>query len=177
MPSQNLRILCPKTTFFAPKRPRKSVKTGKQRERMATLHLYLDCSVTKSPLLPSNSTICPRSSPKVAKNRPECAHLMSDSPKTKHGPYLGLRGSNRNSEGTKSTRNPPLFVVSQPHNWPKRRLDPYISGHLVELEGSLAPARCGPTVGPLGFTRRKNDFFQSCSWATWNAQTSVFCPF
>ena len=56
-------------------------------------------------------------------------------PKTKSGPHLGLCGSNPNSEGTYSTCNPPLFVVSKPRNRPTRRLDPRTSGHLVEPEG------------------------------------------
>ena len=59
-------------------------------------------------------------------------------PETKHGPYLGLRGSNPNSEGTYSTRNPPLFVVSKHQNRPTSHLDPRTSGHLVEPEGSPA---------------------------------------
>ena len=35
-------------------------------------------------------------------------------PQTKNRPYLGLHGSKRDSEGTYTTRNPPLFVVSTP---------------------------------------------------------------
>ena len=41
-------------------------------------------------------------------------------------------------------------MVSKPQNRPTRRLDPRISGHLVQPEGSPASARRGPTVGPPG---------------------------
>ena len=83
---------------------------------------------------------------------------MLHKPKTKNGLYLGLRGSKPNSEGTYSTRNPPLFVVSKPQNRPTTGLDPRISGHLVEPEGSPARAQWGPTVDPPGPRGEKNIF-------------------
>ena len=73
-PPPKLRILCPKTAFFGPKRPRNPLKTAKRRETVRTLRVCLDCPVTKSPFLPSSSTICPRNGPKMAKNG-----LMADS--------------------------------------------------------------------------------------------------
>ena len=76
--------------------------------------MHLEFFVTKSPLLPSNSMICLRNGPKMAKNGPDCAQFVSNNPKTKNGPYLGLHGSNPKSKGTQSTRNPPLFMVSKP---------------------------------------------------------------
>ena len=72
-------------------------------------------------------------------------------PETKNGPYLGLRGSKTNSEGTWSTRNPPLFMVSKPQNCPTRHVDPRTSGHLVQPEGRPAHAR---TVGANGGSTR-----------------------
>ena len=62
---------------------------------MATLHVCLDCPVTKNPFLPSNSTICPRNSPKMAKNGPECAKFVSTSPKTEKGRILGYVARNQ----------------------------------------------------------------------------------
>ena len=67
---------------------------------MLTLHARLDFLVTKSFLLPSDSRTCPRNGQKLAQNGPECAQFVSTSPKTKNGPYFGLRGSNQKSEGT-----------------------------------------------------------------------------
>ena len=74
--------------------------------------------------------------PKNGQKWPECALFVSNSLKTKNGPYLGLRGSKSNSEGTYSTHNHPLFVVYKPQNRPTRRLDPRTNGHLVQLEGA-----------------------------------------
>ena len=73
----------------------------KRRETVRTLHVRLEVLVTKSPLLPSKSTICLRNSPKMAKNGPERTQtFVSNNPKTKNGPYLGLRGSNPKCKGT-----------------------------------------------------------------------------
>ena len=67
---------------------------------MHTLHVHLEFLVTKSLLMPSNTTICPRNGQKMAKSSPQCPQFVSNNPKTKSGPYLGLRGSNPNSEST-----------------------------------------------------------------------------
>ena len=68
-----LRILCPKTAFFGPKRPRNPVKTAKRRQTVRAFHVRHDCPVTKSPFLPSSSTICPRNGPEMAKN---CLNML-----------------------------------------------------------------------------------------------------
>ena len=59
----------------------------------------LDFLATKGPLVPSNSTICPRNGPKRRQKAPKSAQRAL-APETKNGPYLGLRGSKTNSEGT-----------------------------------------------------------------------------
>ena len=152
-------IWCPNTALFGPKRSRNPVKTAKQKQTVPTLHVRLDCAVTKSAFLPSSSTICRRNGPKNGEKWPECALSLSNTPKTKNGPHLGLSGSKPNSEGTYSTRNPPLFEACKPQNRPTRRLDPRTSGHLVELEGTSARARWGATVGPPWSPGRKMRFF------------------
>ena len=59
----NLRIFGPKTAIFCPKQPQNPHETPKRREKVATLHVQLDFAVSKSPLVPFNSTICPRNGP------------------------------------------------------------------------------------------------------------------
>ena len=68
-----LRILCPKTAFFGPKRPQNPIKTAKRSKTVATLHVRLDFTVSKSPLVPFNSTICPRNGPKRRKKTSKSA--------------------------------------------------------------------------------------------------------
>ena len=88
-----LRILCPKTALFFPKRPRNSLKTSKARA-VATLHVRLDGLVTESPVLPRNSTICPRNSQKVAKNCLNGRRLCQMGPKPRTGRILGYVAQN-----------------------------------------------------------------------------------
>ena len=45
------------------------------REILATLHMQLDFYVRKSPLGPSNSTICPRTAPKRPPKALEFVHI------------------------------------------------------------------------------------------------------
>ena len=66
-------VLCPKTAFFGPKRRANLVKTAKRRKTVATLHVRLDFTVSKSPLVPFNSTICPRNGPKRCQKAPKTA--------------------------------------------------------------------------------------------------------
>ena len=87
----------PNTVHFV---PYNSLFLDQNGETVHKVPVRLDFLVTNSLLLPSNFTICPSNSPKMGKNGPECAQLVSNSPKTKNGPYVGLRGSDPNSEGT-----------------------------------------------------------------------------
>ena len=73
---------------------------------MDTLYVRLDFPVAMVPLRPSNSTICPGNGPKSPPEAPNFVY------------------SKRDSEGTYSTRNPPLFVVSTPQNYLNGHLDP-----------------------------------------------------
>ena len=67
---------------------------------MSTLHVRLDFTVSKSSLVPFISTICPRNGPKRRQKAPKNLRNAHQHPETKHRAYLGLRGSNPNSEGT-----------------------------------------------------------------------------
>ena len=94
--------------------------------------------------------------PKNGQKWRECALFVSNTSKTKNRSHLGLCGSKPNSEGTYSTRNPPLFVVSKLQNRATRRLDSRTSGLLVEEAGSKARAKLVRTAGPPGSPGRKN---------------------
>ena len=66
---------------------------------MATLHVRLDFTVSKSPLLPFKSRYVRETTQKGAK-KPQNLRNVHQHPETKNGPYLGLRGSKTNSGGT-----------------------------------------------------------------------------
>ena len=84
-----LRILCPKAAFFGPKQPKNPVKTAKRSEMVATLHVRLDFTVSKSTLVPFNSTICPRNGQKKAPKSPKIGAMCTDTPKPSTGRILG----------------------------------------------------------------------------------------
>ena len=122
------------------------------------IHVHVTSPCQRALSCPSTPRYVRETAQKGAK-KPQNLRNVHPQPETKHGPYLGLRGSKSDSEGTYSTCNPPLFVFSKPQNRPTRRLDPRTSGHLVEPEGSPTRARRGPTVGPPGSPGRKKLFF------------------
>ena len=63
VPSQICAVLGRKQPFFAKNSPQTRAKRPKEGKRW-TLHVRFDFTVSKSPLLPFNSTICPRNGPK-----------------------------------------------------------------------------------------------------------------
>ena len=67
---------------------------------VATLHMHLHFPALKGPLGPSNSTICPQTTPKRPPKAQEFVHIGRQQPQTKSTPYLGLRGSKRGFERT-----------------------------------------------------------------------------
>ena len=66
-------VLGQKQPFFAQSSPQNPGETPKTRETVATLHVRLDLTVSKSPLVPFNSTMCPRNGPKRCQKAPKSA--------------------------------------------------------------------------------------------------------
>ena len=64
---------------------------------------------------------------------PKSVQFGCTQPQTKNGLYIGPCGSKRDSEGTKSIHNTPLFVVSTTQNCLNGRLDPHTGAHLTAL--------------------------------------------
>ena len=69
----NLRSFGPKTAIFRPKQPPDPGETPKQRETRATLHVRLDFTVSKSPLVPFICRYVRETAQKGAKNPPKSA--------------------------------------------------------------------------------------------------------
>ena len=172
-----LRNLCPKIAFLGPKRPQNPLKAAKYGETLLTLHVHLDCPMTKSSFLPSNSTICLTNGPKMAKNGPNRAQFASHTSKTKNGLYLGLRGSTPNSEGTCHPQ-PPTFCGFQPSESANKTAGPPYQWSRSGARGQRRPRTVGANGGSTRVSRgKKNSFFQSCSRTTRDAQTRAFSPF
>ena len=154
VPSQICAVLGQKQPFFAQDSPSKGSKQPNEGKRL----LHFTCGLT---FLRPRDLWCPltpqyvRETAQKGAKKPQKLRNAHQHPETKNGPYLGLRGSKTNSEGTWSTRNPPLFMASKPQTRPTRHVDPRTSGQLVQPEGRPAHTQWGPTVGPPGSPGRK----------------------
>ena len=61
---------------------------------MATSHAQLDFSVSKSPLVPFNSTICLQNGPKRRQKAPKICAMCTNTPKPSTGRILGYVAQN-----------------------------------------------------------------------------------
>ena len=84
-----MRSFGPKTAFFGPKQPQNPGETHKRRDTVSTLHVRLHFTVSKSPLVPFNSTICPRKGPKSRQKAPKTCAMRTNTPKPSTGRILG----------------------------------------------------------------------------------------
>ena len=151
-----LRSFGPKPAIFRPKQPYSGFKIAKRRQTAATLHVRLDFLVTKGPLVPSNSTICPRNGPKERQKAPKTAQC-APAPRNQERAVSWATWLKKEFRGHLVHPQPPTFYGFQ--RGPTRHVNPRTSGYLVQLEGRLAHAQWGPTVGPPGAPGRKKRFF------------------
>ena len=114
--------------------------------------------VSKSPLVPFNSTICPRNGPKRRQKAPKSAQCAL-APRNQARAVSWAMWLQTKFRGHLVHPQPLTFCgfqASELSNEPPR---PRTSGHLVQPEGSPARARLGPAVGPSGSPGRKKRFF------------------
>ena len=153
-----LHILCPKTAFFGTKQPRNPVKRDKRRETVATLHVRPNCLVTKSPFLPSSSTICPRNSPKMAKNGPNVRCLCQTCPKPRTGRILGYVAQNRIPRGP-IPPPPPTFCGFEASESPNETPRPPYQWSLGRAGGQHSLRTVGANSGSTGVPGAKKMIF------------------
>ena len=127
-----LRILCSKTAFFGPKRPRNPVKTAKRSKTVATLQVRLDFTVSKSALVPFNSTICPRNGPKRRQKAPKSAQCAP---------------ARRNHRGHLIHPQPPTFCGFQASESPNETPRPPYQRSLGAAGGQPGPRTVGANGG------------------------------
>ena len=159
VPSQICAVLGQKQPFFAQNSPSKGSKTAKRRQTAATLHVRLDFPVTKGPLVPCNSTICPRISPKGRQKGPKTAQCAPTPRNQASGRILGYVAQKRIPRAPSPPATPHFLRFSKPQNRPTRHVDTRTTGHLVQPEGRPAHAQWGPTVGPTRVPRAKKIIF------------------
>ena len=167
-------LFVPQISLFGPKWPRKSCKKAKGREKVCTLHVRFHFVIIKSPLLPSNSKVCWRNAPKMAKHGPNLCSLCQTAPKPRTGRILGYVAPFRIPRAPSRPATPHGFQASKlPNETPR---PPYHRSR-GRAGGQSGPRTAGANCVSTRVPGAKKHFFQRCSQATRDAQTNDFSPF
>ena len=146
-----LRMLRPKAAFSGPKWPRNQLRTDKRRETVATGHVRLRCPVTESPLLPSNSTICPRNGPKMAKMCAVCVKQAQNQARA----VSWATWLKTEFRGHPVHPQPPTFCGFQASEWPNEPPRPPYQWPLGGAGGQASSRAVGANGGSTGLPGRK----------------------
>ena len=159
----NLRSFGPKTAIFRPKQPQNPGETPKRRDTVSTLHVRLHFTVSKSSLVPFNSTICPRNGPKRRQKAPKTCAMRTTTPKPSTGRILGYVAQIRIPRAP-SPPATPHFLWFRSFRIAQRATQTPVPLVTWCSRRAARPAHGGGQrwvhQGPRG---EKNHFFQSCS--------------
>ena len=153
-----LRSFGPKTAIFRPKQPYYRFKTAKRRQTAATLHVRLDFLVTKGPLVPSNSTICPRNGPKRRQKAPKTA-LCAPAPQNQERAVSWATWLKNEFRGHLVHPQPPTFYGFQASQPPNKTPRPPYQWSLGAAGGPASPRTVGVNGGSTGVPRAKKMIF------------------
>ena len=147
-------ILCPKTSFFGPKRLRNPVKTDKRRKGVRTMHVRLDSLVTKHPWFTSKSTMCPRHGPKMAKNGPKLRTFCVNNPQNRESAIYWATWLKHKFRGHLVHPQTPIFWGFQPSKLPDDMPKPPYQRSLAGARGQPGPCTVGAVDPPCSPRRR-----------------------
>ena len=145
---QSARSFGPKTAIFRQKQSQNTLKTHKRRQAVAAFHVHLNCPLTKSLLLHSNSTMCPGNGPKMAKNGLNMRCLCQKSPKPRTGRILGYVAQNRIPRAPRHPQ-PPTFGGVQASESPNETPRPPYYWSLGGAGGQHSPRTVGANGGSI----------------------------
>ena len=112
----------------------------------ATLHVRLDFLVTKGPLVPSNSTICPRNGPKRRQKAPKTA-LCAPTPRNQERAVSGATWLKSEFRGHLVHPQPPTFYGFQASESPNETRRPPYQWSLGAAGGPASPRTVGANGG------------------------------
>ena len=154
----NLRSFGPKTAIFRPKHPYYSFKTPKRRQTAATLHMRLDFLVTRGPLVPSNSTICPRDRPKRHQKAPKTAQC-EPTPQNQERAVSWATWLKNQFRGHLVHPQPRTFCGFQASESPNANRRPPYQWSLGAAGGPASPRTVGANGGSTRVPRAKKKIF------------------
>ena len=124
----------------------------------ATLHVRLDCLVTKGPLVPSNSTICPRNGPKTRRKAPKTAQC-APAPQNQERAVSWATWLQNEFRGHLVHPQPPTFGGSQASELLNEPPRPPYQWSLGAAGGPASPRIVGANGGSTTVPRAKKIFF------------------
>ena len=155
----NLRSFGPKTTIFRPKEPPNLGTTPKLRETVATLHVRLDFTA-KSPLVPFNSTTCPRNGPKRREKAPKSAQY-APTPRNQARAVSWTAGLKIQFRGHLAHPQPPTFCGFQASELPNETPRHPYQWSLGGARGQRGPRMVGANGGSTRVPEAKKITFCS----------------
>ena len=149
VPSQNLRCFVPQNSLFWPKTAPKPSQNGHRRKTLATLHVRLDFTVSNRPLVPFNSTICPRNGTKRCQKAPKTAQY-APTPRNQARAVSWATWLKIRFRGHLVHPQPPTFCGFHPSGWLNETRRPPYQWSL----GAAGGPACPRTVGANGGSTR-----------------------
>ena len=125
---------------------------------MATLHVRLDFFVTKGPLVPSNSTICPRNGPKTRQKAPKTA-LCAPASRNQERALSWATWLKNKFRGHLVHPQPPTFYGFQASGSPNETRRPPYQWSLGAAGGPASPRTVGANGGSTRVPRAKKMIF------------------
>ena len=156
MPSQKGHFAPQKQLFFF---RQNGPGTESKRPKEGKWLLHTTCALTSLSQRALYCFLTPQYVRETAKNGPNCVQHLSRRPKTKNGPYLGLRGSKRMFRGHLVPPQPPTFCGFQASDSPNDTPRPPYHWSLGAAGGQPGPRTVGANGGSTGVPRAKKMIF------------------
>ena len=154
----NLRSFGPKTAIFRPKQPQNPGETPKRRDTVSTVHVRLAFTVSKSSLVPFNSTICPRNGPKRRQKAPKIAQC-APAPGNQERAVSPATWLKTEFRGHLGHPQPPTFYGFQALESPNETHRPPYLWSLGAAGGPASPRTVGANGGSTRVPRAKKMIF------------------
>ena len=147
-----------KNSHFSPKTALVRVQNSQTKANGCYPHVPLDFNVTEEPLVPSNSTICPRNGPNRRQTAPKTA-LCARAPRNQARAVSWATWVKIQFRGHLVHPQPPTFYGYKASDSPNETCRPPYQWSLGAAGGPANPHSGGPTVGPPGSPGRKKKIF------------------
>ena len=154
VPSQICAVLGQKQPFFAQNSPSKGSKQPNEGKRLLHCTCGLTFSLTKGPLVPSNSTICPRNGPKRRQKAPKTAQC-APAPRNQARAVSWTTWLQAELRGHLVHPQPPTFYGFQASESPNETRKPPYQWSLGAAGGPANPRTVGDNGGSTRVPRAK----------------------